>query len=80
MSSGSKTEPSVARLYECFQTGESAKVTLPVQKCVLWKGASKLSPQKKKLRLVKRRRLQWQVLRKEKRLQKVHLPASAKVS
>ena len=47
MSSGSKTEPSVARLYECFQTGESAKVTLPVQKCVLWKGASKLSPQKK---------------------------------
>ena len=50
MSSGSKTEPSVARLYECFQTGESAgsKVTLPVQKCVLWKGTSKLSPQKNK--------------------------------
>ena len=50
MSSGSKTEPSVARLYECFQTGESAgsKVTLPAQKCLLWKGASKLSPQKAK--------------------------------
>ena len=46
MSSGSKTTPSVARLSEFFQTGESA-VTLPVQKCVLWKGASKLSPQKK---------------------------------
>ena len=52
MSRGSKTDPSVARLYQCFQTGDlesaGSAVTLQVQKCVLWRGASKLSPQKKK--------------------------------
>ena len=80
MSSGARTEPSVVRLYQALQTSESGSaVTLPVQKCVLWKGASKLSPQKKRLKLLKRKR-QWQVLKREKRLQKVQLPASAKVS
>ena len=36
-------------LYQSLQTAESGSaVTLPVQKRVLWKGASKLSPQKQK--------------------------------
>ena len=54
MSSGARTEPPVVRLYQTLQISESGSaVTLPVQKCVLWKGTSKLFPQKKKLKLIK---------------------------
>ena len=49
MSSGARTEPSVVRLYQILQTSETeTAVTLPLQKCVLWKGAPKRSPQKQK--------------------------------
>ena len=50
MSTGARTEPSVVRLSQILQTSESGSaVTLPLQKSVLWKGASKLkSPQKQK--------------------------------
>ena len=47
MSSGARTEPSVVRLYQTLAESGSA-VTLAVQRCVLWKGASKVSPRKKK--------------------------------
>ena len=48
MSSGARTEPSVVRLYQTLTAESGSAVTLPVQRCVLWKGASKVSPQEKK--------------------------------
>ena len=50
ISTGARTEPSVVRLSQTLQTSETGSaVTLPLQNCVLWKGASKLkSPQKQK--------------------------------